>query len=67
MQLSWVYDLNYPPAFRRFHDRHFVPRILKHLNGDDRIHALGEDITRFVLNRSSVAQEPADHEGGNHR
>lgn len=64
LQLAWVYDLNYPSAFRRFHARHFVPRIMSHVDGDRRIYALGEDITRFVLNRSSVAQEPADHEGG---
>lgn len=60
LQLSWVYDLNYPPAFRRFHDRHFVLRIMSYIDGDRRIHALGEGITHFVLNRSSVAQEPAD-------
>ena len=63
MQLSWVYDLNYPPAFRRLHDRSVVPRIMNQVDGDRRIHALGEDITHFVLNRSSVAQKPADHEG----
>lgn len=52
MQLSWVYDLNYPPAFRRFHARGIVPQIMNRLDGDHPIHALGEEITRFVLNHS---------------
>ena len=64
MQLSWVYDLNYPPAFRRLHDRAIVSQIMNRLDGGHPIHALGEEITRFVLNRATMPQEPADHEGG---
>ena len=53
MQVSWVYDLNYAPTLQRFHDRGVLSRILKHLDGDARIHALGEEVDRFVLNRIS--------------
>jgi len=59
MQLSWVHDLNYPPAFRRFHDRRILPRILKQVDGDPRIHALGEKIRHFVLHHATVAPEPS--------
>jgi putative nucleotidyltransferase with HDIG domain len=59
MQLSWVYDLNYPPTLRRFHDRGIVPKIMRRIDGDHRIHALGEEISRFVLNRATIAPEPS--------
>mgnify|MGYP006421558599 CR=1 FL=1 len=51
MQMSWVYDLNYPPAIQRFRERGILSRILKHLDGDARVDALGEDADRFALNR----------------
>ena len=49
-------DLNYPPAFRRFHDHGVVPQIMNRVDGDRRVHALGEEITRFVLSRATVAK-----------
>ena len=51
MQVSWAYDLNYLPTLKRFHDRRILLSILKHLDGDARIHALGREVHCYVLNR----------------
>ncbi len=52
MQAFWAYDLNYPPALKRFQDRGILARILKHLDGDVRIHALVSEVQRHVLKRA---------------
>ncbi len=53
MQLAWAYDLNYAPSCRRFHDRCIRAKILKHIKGDPRIQAFGQEVDRFISNRIS--------------
>ncbi|MDO9542694.1 MAG: HD domain-containing protein [Kiritimatiellia bacterium] len=50
MQVSWVYDLNYIPAFERLHDRGILSRILGQLDRDSRAHALVQEAHRIVQN-----------------
>lgn len=54
MQLSWVYNLNYPPAFRRFQSRGIDQQIMNLVDGSPRIHALQEKINHFVLHRATA-------------
>ena len=59
MQVSWVYDLNYTPAFKRFHDRGILSRILEQLDGDSRAHTLVQEAHRIVQNHIEERGYPA--------
>ncbi len=53
MQLSWVHDLNYPPAFRRFRERGILKRILAAIGSNDpRLRALQTELDRRIETRS---------------
>jgi hypothetical protein len=64
MQVSWAYDLNYLPTLKRFHDRGILLRILKHLDGDVRVHALASEVHRYVLKRAGKTLRPINEEIG---
>ncbi|MBN2301764.1 MAG: HD domain-containing protein [Lentisphaerae bacterium] len=58
MQLSWVYDLNYPVTLKRFYDRNIPSKILKYLNNDIRIQTFEKEIYRYIINRIHEANQP---------
>jgi len=51
MQLSWMYDLNYGPTFRRVQNRDILPRLLSQLTASSAVRALGEQARQFVSDR----------------
>ena len=53
VQLSWVFDLNYPPAFRSILDRGVIERIGKRLPPDSRVRELIEKARSFAVSSSS--------------
>ena len=59
MQLSWVFDLNYTPAFRRFSQRRIISRIIRQLPVDSYTKHIGTIVEEFVadrLNNSKVSR-----------
>jgi hypothetical protein len=60
MQMSWIYDLNYMPAFQRISERHIVTEILRQLSGDSRIQNAAARVRAFVAERldSSGPSQP---------
>jgi len=53
VQLSWVFDLNYPPAFRSILDRGVIERIGNRLPPDSRVREMIEKARGFALSSAS--------------
>jgi putative nucleotidyltransferase with HDIG domain len=48
VQLFWVYDLNYAPAIRRYHERQTLDHIAKRLPDTDRIRKIIQEARSYV-------------------
>jgi len=57
VQLSWVFDLNYPPAFRSILDRAVIERIGKRLPPDYRVREMIEKARGFAVSSSSGGEK----------
>jgi len=51
LQLSWIFDLNYKPAFRMLRDRDYLGRIIAILPTTEEIQKLSLFLTEFVRQR----------------
>jgi len=51
LQLSWIFDLNYKPAFRLLSDRDYIGRIIAKLPSTEEIQRLSLFLTEFVRQR----------------
>lgn len=58
MQLSWVFDLNYTSALRRFSCRRIIPRILRQLPENSGTIEIGSTVQAFVTDRLNSKASP---------
>jgi hypothetical protein len=54
IQVSWVFDMNFAPSFRRVLDRGVIDRIEKLLPGDPRIKNIVEQARSFARSSASI-------------
>jgi hypothetical protein len=54
LQLSWIFDLNYKPAFRLLGERNYIERIIDKLPQTEEILQLSLFLTEFVQQRLSL-------------
>jgi len=53
MQLSWIYDLNYPATFRQIADRKVIEQIEQHLPGNRAVEQIIESARLFLKEKQS--------------
>ena len=58
MQLSWIYDFNFPTALLQVHDREIPARLLKHVEGDAQCAEILEKVQRFIRDRLADGGTP---------
>ena len=56
LQLLWMHDLNYYPAFQRVDKLDFLNRLLCQLNGDSRVQTIGKKLNRILRDRLEQGQ-----------
>jgi hypothetical protein len=54
LQLSWIFDLNYGPAFQLLRDRNYIGRIIAKLPPAEEIKKLSVFLTEYVRQRLSM-------------
>ena len=61
MQISWVFDLNFLPTFKRVKARHYIEKIAATLPTDIRVHQAIEKVRRRM--ETAVAPNPTTRNG----
>jgi hypothetical protein len=63
LQLSWVFDINYPITFQLLQERNYLTSLCSTLPQDQKIQQIKEHVNRFVASQISSQRLPKTSEG----